>query len=715
VFTTLSGSLLQLTNTAPLISGNTFEGMSTGVSINNTNPDFINLAILDNTFACVSTGIILDGNVNATVSGNQFAESIQAVRVSGSEPAPLIDNNTFVRNDRSVVFQDDDALFSASSTTLTDSTFIGGAADNRVGFPTTIAQSGVVPEMPIAYKSTNSMIITSGVELLVPAGITLSFNASQQVNVNAGGRLVANGSDEYPAVFTGLPGQGAWNGFSIAGEAEFDHCVIEFANTAMTVSTGNANLDRCRVSDSNIGINLNNATGVLDFSNSSLVFNNSDGIRRSNGSVNLESNSIFNNGGLGINNTNPNVDIMAEYTYWGDDTGPFDDSDDTGSGGWHNPDGDGQRVSDYVDYDPWAVAAPSQQGTITITAGDGQTGPVGGTLPIPLEVLVESLLENPIEDVEVIFTVVSGDASIIETQPVLTNASGLASSQVQLGLTPGPVEIAVTARDINSPLATFGAEGTNGLSIINQAIEWVVVPGESGQVGDVNGDGQVNNHDAALVMALDAGELDEYSTVIAHYDSADVNAEGNVDSGDAMLLHAVQVGLIGQQSSSVKYPPQGRQTAVSIKSAEGTPQVLAQLPSHELFAGDMLEIPINIVSEDMEIVSYAVELKFDSGLVRLDSVLPGMTPMFNDQMMYRRKGSRSVLITGSASSFGAHQKILNVANLRFELTSDSNKPAFELFQTGPVVRKKGFAEVDAIHAVVGEMDLYNVLFDGDFE
>jgi hypothetical protein len=320
--------------------------------------------------------------------------------------------------------------------------------------------------------------------------------------------------------------------------------VIEFSNLGLAANVSNVSVDNCRISDHTIGLLAKNDATVLNISNSSIVMNSSHGIRRDAGNVSVEHSSIFNNIGLGIITT---AEISAEYVYWGHDTGPQDDSDDTESGGLFNPEGQGQRVSDNVDYDPWAILAPTRQGSIVITAGDGQNAPIGGTLPIALQVQVLSLLENPIENVEVIFSVTSGDASIVELQPTLTDVGGLASAQVQLGITPGPVEIAVTARDINSPLATFSAEGSNALNMGSEPIDFFITSGEKGQLGDVNGDGNVNNHDAVLVMALVAGELNQYNSIIRHYESADVNADGVVDRGDALLLHAAQVGLLGHQ------------------------------------------------------------------------------------------------------------------------------------------------------------------------
>jgi hypothetical protein len=47
------------------------------------------------------------------------------------------------------------------------------------------------------------------------------------------------------------------------------------------------------------------------------------------------------------------LSVTAEYNWWGDVSGPYDPSDDTATGGLYNPDGVGDHVSDYVDYDPW--------------------------------------------------------------------------------------------------------------------------------------------------------------------------------------------------------------------------------------------------------------------------------------------------------------------------------------------------------------------------
>jgi hypothetical protein len=60
---------------------------------------------------------------------------------------------------------------------------------------------------------------------------------------------------------------------------------------------------------------------------------------------------IVGNTSYGVSSTG--VAVAAEGNWWGDPTGPLDNSDDTGSGGLYNPGGLGDEVSDNVDYDPW--------------------------------------------------------------------------------------------------------------------------------------------------------------------------------------------------------------------------------------------------------------------------------------------------------------------------------------------------------------------------
>ncbi|MBI4848772.1 MAG: hypothetical protein HY808_09400 [Nitrospirae bacterium] len=74
-------------------------------------------------------------------------------------------------------------------------------------------------------------------------------------------------------------------------------------------------------------------------------------------------NTIMNNSSYGLYYTG-SVVIDATYNYWGDASGPLDNSDDRATGGWYNPAGLGDRVSDKVNYYPWTI-------DVTDTDNDG--------------------------------------------------------------------------------------------------------------------------------------------------------------------------------------------------------------------------------------------------------------------------------------------------------------------------------------------------------
>ena len=75
------------------------------------------------------------------------------------------------------------------------------------------------------------------------------------------------------------------------------------------------------------------------------------GIRTDDSSGTYKDNVITGNSNYGMNNLSSSF-IDAINNYWGDPSGPLDNSDDRASGGLYNPDGQGDRVSDRVNYYP---------------------------------------------------------------------------------------------------------------------------------------------------------------------------------------------------------------------------------------------------------------------------------------------------------------------------------------------------------------------------
>jgi hypothetical protein len=79
-----------------------------------------------------------------------------------------------------------------------------------------------------------------------------------------------------------------------------------------------------------------------------IINNNSDGIYCSDGSnPHISYSDILDNLGYGLYNVDSSIMVIAEYNWWGDNSGPY-----------HpilNPSGIGNEVSDNVDFEPWLI------------------------------------------------------------------------------------------------------------------------------------------------------------------------------------------------------------------------------------------------------------------------------------------------------------------------------------------------------------------------
>jgi hypothetical protein len=91
--------------------------------------------------------------------------------------------------------------------------------------------------------------------------------------------------------------------------------------------------------------------------------------------VSVSGSTVADNAAYGVENLSTAAYVDAEGNWWGDATGPLDNSDDTGTGGLYNPGGLGNEVTDYVDYEPWLggniVCVPDPQ-QITVTDADAK-------------------------------------------------------------------------------------------------------------------------------------------------------------------------------------------------------------------------------------------------------------------------------------------------------------------------------------------------------
>ncbi len=107
--------------------------------------------------------------------------------------------------------------------------------------------------------------------------------------------------------------------------------------------------------------------------------------------------------------------IDAESNWWGDASGPLDNSDDTGTGGLYNPGGLGDEVTDLVLYHPWI-------GMASIGIAPPATGPITCGLTVPLTVSYTSDASTP--DLFLYNMIISAGAAV----SLPTNSTGFTSA-----------------------------------------------------------------------------------------------------------------------------------------------------------------------------------------------------------------------------------------------------------------------------------------------
>jgi len=112
----------------------------------------------------------------------------------------------------------------------------------------------------------------------------------------------------------------------------------------------NATIDNNTISYNDVGIVCGETPQIITYNN---ITNNRIGIDCWWSNSTIHWNNIYNNTEYGVNNLNPSITINAENNWWGNSTGPRHPS---------NPGGSGDRVSDYVDYDPWETAPIDEAG-----------------------------------------------------------------------------------------------------------------------------------------------------------------------------------------------------------------------------------------------------------------------------------------------------------------------------------------------------------------
>jgi hypothetical protein len=197
--------------------------------------------------------------------------------------------------------------------------------------------------------------------LTVATGAELRFNATNYLSVGASsgdpGALVAEGTAENPIVFTSNqaePAAGDWIGLSFNDTTDdattrLVHCTIEYAGRgtggrSVYVYSASPTIANCKLRYSQ-GCGIQIYSGSPEITHCS-ISDTLKGIYVQSGDPVIYGNQLAGNASYGLHN-NSTTTLLAQYNWWGHLSGPYHATT--------NPDGKGDTVSDYVDYDPWVL------------------------------------------------------------------------------------------------------------------------------------------------------------------------------------------------------------------------------------------------------------------------------------------------------------------------------------------------------------------------
>ena len=349
---------------SPELSGNTITGM-TGVA---------------------GFGILVDSGSTPTVTGNTLSFNKIGIKVQGGSGG-IYQGNTLSENTSLGISVDYQATNNAA---ITGNTY----SNNAVG---DLSASGVI-DTTVGWNETggsvyylhNSLTINEGGGLTIGTGTMVKL--AQYAAIRVYGTLTAE-----DVTFTWAEEDQEWRSiefYGTAGASRLAGCVVEHAmgyaspysvvREAVLISGSSPTITDCtiRASSADCGIfvysggspelsgnTITGMTGVAGFgilvdsgstptvTGNTLSFNKI-GIKVQGGSGGIyQGNIIADNSVYGLFNSGTTI-VSAIDNFWGDVSGPLDDLDDRNSGGWYNPGGLGDRVSNYVKYSPW-VGGPN--------------------------------------------------------------------------------------------------------------------------------------------------------------------------------------------------------------------------------------------------------------------------------------------------------------------------------------------------------------------
>lgn len=262
--------------------------------------------------------------------------------------------NTFSDNNLAVLladgtFRNDGGNGGEGGIHLRNRTLSGDTAFSKDGLPYVI----------------NNIIVPQGASLVVqPGAILKALNTNWALY--SYGTLTVGSENAEPVVITSIaddtvggdtnndgsataPAKGDWCGIHLAkGTADFIDISLRYGGCPVSGQLNNygaaVTVGHSRFSES-AQYHIRNTAGQLTLTDSELT-RGEYGLGYDGGSVVMHDNSIHDNAGYGVINTSSSQTVIdATNNWWGDPSGPYH--------GTANPNGKGNKVSNFVLFDPW--------------------------------------------------------------------------------------------------------------------------------------------------------------------------------------------------------------------------------------------------------------------------------------------------------------------------------------------------------------------------
>ena len=373
-------------------------------------------------------GMVYCNSASPTLSNTTLAYAYHGLGAFGTS-APVVDTCVFDNFSSTPVRMslNSDPVFSGNVFTATNGYNALGIHGETLAQDTLIPSRNVAQVANIPYVLLGDVIAGYSAILRIEPGVVIKGGGA---NITIRRGFIAEGTADNQIVFTSVtddfhggdtnndgsatsPWTSRWGRIIIQNEAiddstRIDHAVFRYgvhsaSYGVLDITSANPEIDNSVFSDNGIGVYYRGTAG-----------DPAEGW--------VHDTDFYDNTYYGVRNDGTAFTVDATNNWWGHSSGPLDNSDDTGSGGFYNPTGLGDPVTDKVDYGTWRT-----DGIDNILLGDvSRNGDIRAyDTSLVLQNLVAPGLLGPLQLVLGDVNCSGGDPSALDASLILRYVAGL--------------------------------------------------------------------------------------------------------------------------------------------------------------------------------------------------------------------------------------------------------------------------------------------------